>query len=184
MPETSEYNGRTLWDAVEKSFLEHADFTNSDAKLLKNIILSADALLRVLKDDEAGMVALLDTLLLMIPKHKPMGKCTFCPQGIGQLDMIITDHQAKQLLQPLDTSSVWDKMCEGSESVQHKQAAVAKKRAKEKAAIVVRQRRRQATEAMHAANKKTARTPNAKALAKAHLKNRVMKARSTQHFEL
>ena len=90
-----------MWDVVEKQFLSCGDFTNTEARVIKNIALPADALLRVLKDEVGVLYAALDILLLMIPLYKPIGKCLMAPNGVSQLDMAITDLQIKQLLQKL-----------------------------------------------------------------------------------
>eukprot|EP00959_Pyramimonas_sp_CCMP1952_P353692 7410368-Pyramimonas_sp.AAC.1 len=48
------YRGDSLWRAIEKAFMEFGDFTNMDPKLVKNVVLSADALVKVRRPTQMG----------------------------------------------------------------------------------------------------------------------------------
>ena len=175
-----DYKDTTLWDTLEQTFLEHGDFTSTEARAVKHVVLSADVLLRVLKDadDGIGILAIVDILLMMIPTHQPICTCSLLPNGVGRLEMAgpISDAQAKQLLVHLSGTNVFEKMQEHSKQTKHQVTRLAVKQQKEQLHEAKMDIRRRAKRANDLTKKKLAKTPAAKATAQAALRNKYKSA--------
>ncbi|CAK0814127.1 unnamed protein product [Prorocentrum cordatum] len=122
--------GDSLWGAIEKAFLELGDFANMGPKLVKNVVLSADALVKVLKDVPRGPETIVDILLMMIPTSDVLGKSPLLPNGAGLLDMTLTDQHVRELLKTMEIAAVFEKLKDGSKLTKQKQTALLKKQAK------------------------------------------------------
>ncbi|CAK0797145.1 unnamed protein product, partial [Prorocentrum cordatum] len=148
------YKGDSLWRAIEKAFMEFGDFTNMDPKLVKNVVLSADALVKVLKDAPRGPETIVDILLLMIPTEDVLGRSPLLPNGVGLLDMTLTDQHVRELLKTMENTAVFEKLKEGSKLTRQKQTALLNKQAKADMTEKKKKERQQAKAAADAARAK------------------------------